>query len=338
MSPISLSIQNSTGRIILQRPEAHNALSYEMCSQIYTALIEWQKDERVSQIIIDAEGEKAFCSGGDITKLYNSGCEGNYEYGHRFWSDEYRLNALIANYPKPYIAFMHGFVMGGGVGISCHGSHRIVGQTIKLAMPECSIGLVPDVGGSALLARAPGQLGAFLGLTGMRMNARDALYAGFADYFVDQAKWPRLKQTLIESGTPKAITKFVGCPECPDQLANWRQDIDTLFANANLSDLGDASLDHLPFATQLKKALSYNSPLAMQCLLEILQRLETNNSVEAALEQEYRYTYRSMEHGDFLEGIRAAIIDKDRRPQWRYKRLADINAEIVDFMLAPLPA
>ena len=150
MSDISLRIQGKAGRITLQRPEALNAMTYDMCLAIEKALIDWKNDPTVKLVIIDALGDKAFCSGGDISDLYEAGLNKNYSYGKKFWADEYRLNALISNYPKPYISFMQGYTMGGGVGISCHGSHRIVCETSKIAMPECSIGLVPDVGGSLL--------------------------------------------------------------------------------------------------------------------------------------------------------------------------------------------
>ena len=163
MSDINLRIQGKAGRITLQRPEALNAMTYNMCLAIERSLLDWKNDPTVELVIIDALGEKAFCSGGDISDLYEAGLSKNYSYGKKFWADEYRLNALISNYPKPYISFMQGYTMGGGVGISCHGSHRIVCETSKIAMPECSIGLVPDVGGSLLLAKAPNNIGYFLG-------------------------------------------------------------------------------------------------------------------------------------------------------------------------------
>ena len=184
MSDINLRIKGKAGRITLQRPEALNAMTYDMCLAIENALIDWKNDPNVELVIIDALGEKAFCSGGDISDLYEAGLSKNYSYGKKFWADEYRLNALISNYPKPYISFMQGYTMGGGVGISCHGSHRIVCETSKIAMPECSIGLVPDVGGSLLLAKAPSNIGYFLGLTGTQMSASDAIVAGFADIYI----------------------------------------------------------------------------------------------------------------------------------------------------------
>ena len=147
--------QGRAGRITLNRPKALNALTYGMCLEIDRALRAWADDPEVACVVIDAVGERAFCAGGDIQVMYETGTAGDYAYGRRFWADEYRMNAQIAEYPKPYIALMQGFTMGGGVGVACHGSHRIVGRSSRIAMPECAIGLVPDVGGSALLARAP---------------------------------------------------------------------------------------------------------------------------------------------------------------------------------------
>ncbi|MBT4871875.1 MAG: enoyl-CoA hydratase/isomerase family protein, partial [Marinovum sp.] len=165
MNDIHIRMTGRAGRITLQRPDALNAMTYEMCTAMEAALIDWQTNDAVDLVIIDALGTRAFCAGGDIADLYQSGLDKNYAFGQKFWADEYRLNSLIAGYPKPFIALMQGFTMGGGVGISCHGSHRIVGETSQIAMPECGIGLVPDVGGSYILSRAPGYLGEYLGLT-----------------------------------------------------------------------------------------------------------------------------------------------------------------------------
>ena len=183
MTDLICRIEHTTGRMTLNRPDALNALTHDMCLQMEDQLQQWEDNDSVTQILVDAAGDKAFCAGGDIQHLYDHGSAGDYAFGQTFWADEYRLNALIANYPKPYIVFMQGFVIGGGVGVSCHGSHRIVDESSKIALPECSIGLIPDVGSSYLLATAPGYLGEYLGLTGARMAAGDAIFAGFADYF-----------------------------------------------------------------------------------------------------------------------------------------------------------
>ncbi|MEX0310610.1 MAG: enoyl-CoA hydratase/isomerase family protein, partial [Tateyamaria sp.] len=176
MTDISIRITGHAGRITLQRPEALNAMTYEMCLAIEAAMDAWATDDAVKVVVLDAEGDRAFCSGGDIAELYETGTKGDYAYGQTFWADEYRLNHKIFHYPKPVVSFLQGFTMGGGVGIGCHGSHRVVGDSSQIAMPECGIGLIPDVGGSLMLALAPGRLGEYLGTTAARMNASDAIY------------------------------------------------------------------------------------------------------------------------------------------------------------------
>ena len=234
MNDISIRLTGHAGRITLTRPKALNALSYDMANAIEEALDQWRDDEAVKIVIIDAEGDKAFCAGGDIQKLYDTGRAGDYSFGQRFWRDEYRLNAKIAEYPTPYIAFMQGVTMGGGVGISCHGSHRIVGETSQIAMPEVGIGLVPDVGGSLLLSKAPGRLGEFLGTTATRMAADDAIFCGFADSYIPLEKWPSLISSLEETGD---ITLIQG--ESPPQgtLRKMQTEIDAHFGGESLGDV-----------------------------------------------------------------------------------------------------
>ena len=170
MTDISIRITGHAGRITLQRPEALNAMTYDMCCAIEAAMDAWAHDDAVKLVILDADGDRAFCSGGDIAELYATGTKGDYAYGQTFWADEYRLNHKIFHYPKPVVSFLQGFTMGGGVGIGCHGSHRIVGDSSQIAMPECGIGLVPDVGGTLMLALAPGRLGEYLCTTAARMT------------------------------------------------------------------------------------------------------------------------------------------------------------------------
>jgi 3-hydroxyisobutyrate dehydrogenase len=319
MSDIDIRITGQAGRITLTRPEALNAMTYEMCLAIEDALDDWAENDAVRLVIIDAAGDKAFCAGGDIQELYRTGMAGDFDYGRRFWQDEYRLNAKIAEYPKPYVAFMQGFVMGGGVGISCHGSHRIVCESTKIAMPECGIGLVPDVGGSLLLAHAPGRIGEYLGTTGARMDACDAIFAGFADGYIPHSKWPEVITALEDSGDVAALdTAKETLP--PDGLNTLAPRIDAHFGGEGLLDIVNSlKSEDSAFARDTLKTLSRNSPLSMACAVEIIHRLRgTSAEIRKALELEYRYTYRAMEHGDFLEGIRAAVIDKDRSPKWQH--------------------
>jgi len=326
------------GRITLNRPKALNAVTYEMCLEIERALDSWRDDEEVALVVIDAVGEKAFSAGGDIAEMYRTASKGDYGYGRRFWADEYRMNAKIANYPKPYVAFMQGFTMGGGVGVSCHGSHRIVGENSQIAMPECGIGLVPDVGGSLLLARAPGRLGEYLGTTGTRMGPGDAILAGFADHFVPRADWPALIGALEESGAP-ALIESAARPAPEGPLAALQPQVDAHFAGATIHDIL-FSLRHGEdeFAGRTLDTLARQSPLSVACTVELVHRSRIADTIEAALAQEYRFTYRSAEAGDFVEGIRAAIIDKDRKPKWRHTSLDAVTEGEVERMLAPLGA
>jgi enoyl-CoA hydratase/carnithine racemase len=334
MTDISIRKTGRAGRITLTRPKALNAMSYDMCLAIEAALDDWATDDDVALVIIDAEGDKAFCAGGDIQQLYDTGRAGDFAYGRTFWRDEYRLNAKIAEYPKPYIAFMQGFTMGGGVGISCHGSHRIVCDSSQIAMPECGIGLVPDVGGSLILANAPGRLGEYLGLTTSRMGPADAIYAGFADTYIPQDHWPDLIATLEATGDVSHITG-----ETPPQAAisGQQAEIDALFDGADLGAIVAAlKASGSDLAASALKSMRRNSPLSMACAVEILHRMRgADGDIRHALELEYRFTFRAMEHGDFLEGIRAAVIDKDRSPNWQHDLAAPPTAA-AGRMLLPL--
>jgi len=334
MADIHIRVEGCAGRITLTRPQALNALSYEMCLAIDSALIDWAQDNTVSLVMIDAEGTKAFCAGGDIAQMYATGMAGDYCYGRKFWADEYRMNARIAEYPKPIVSFLQGFTMGGGVGVGCHASHRIVGETSQIAMPECGIGLVPDVGGSWILARAPGALGVYLGLTGARMGPGDSMRAGFADMFIPQDHWEGRKAQLVATGD---VSVLEAAPAPQATLAAHKDEIDAAFASESLPAIAQAiaQIDSA-FAAKALQALQRNSPLAMACAIAMLKRLGRQSSMREALAQEYRFTWRAMEHADFLEGIRAAIIDKDRSPRWRHATLADVTKAEVGAMLTTL--
>ena len=334
MADIHIRIEGQVGRITLTRPKALNALSYEMCLAIDRALIDWAEDERVALVLIDAEGEKAFCAGGDIAEMYVTGTAGDYAYGRRFWTDEYRMNARLAEYTKPVVAFLQGFVMGGGVGVGCHASHRVVGESSQIAMPECGIGLVPDVGGSWILARAPGTLGAYLGMTGARMGPGDAIRAGFADLYLPQAEWEHVKSALVESGD---VGLLQGTEAPRASLAEHALLIDAAFgAETPAGIIAALEADGSDFASRTVSTLRRNSPLSVACSHAMLRDLGPEATIRSALAQEYRFTYRSMEHADFLEGIRAAIIDKDRNPHWRHPRLEDVSEAEVAALLASL--
>ena len=336
MSDIFIRKIGRAGRITLTRPRALNAVTYEMVRAIDAALDAWLHDEDVELVVIDAAGKKAFSAGGDLAEMYRTGTAGDFDYGRRFWADEYRLNAKIANYPKPYIAFCQGFTMGGGVGVSLHGSHRIVCESSSIAMPECAVGLVPDVGGTYLLAQAPGYLGEYLGVTGFRMNAADAIHAGFADYFVPEAEWLALIADLELTGVPDLIPrKAVAVPkEIEGKLARSQNEFDRIFSEP-IREMWDGAWT-ASFAAAFAKMTGAASPLSMACAVELVRRARQTQNIEAALSQEYRFTHRVMEDGDFLEGIRAVIIDKDRSPEWKHSAIKDVSDEEVHQMLADL--
>ncbi len=336
MADILIRKSGQIGHITLNRPKALNALTYQMCLDIEIALEDWATDEAVKMVLIDAAGEKAFCAGGDIQQMYDTAKAGDFDYGRRFWADEYRMNAKLANFPKPFVALMQGFTMGGGVGVSCHGSHRVVCENSQIAMPECGIGLVPDVGGSLLLARAPGRVGEYLGTTASRMDAADAIFAGFADYYIAFENWPALTAELIKSGDWRAVDRAAH-PAPTSKLAAMQPLIDQNFAGASITDVLNGLPDN-DWAKTTEKSLRRNAPLSVACTLEMIRRVRGFARIEDALNMEYRFTYRSASHGDFVEGIRAAIIDKDRKPKWKHALLEDVNSMHVSKMLMPLGA
>lgn len=336
MADIDIGTVGRVGRVTLTRPKALNALNHEMALALEDALDRWCAQGEVDMVLVDAEGERAFSAGGDIATLYRSGSAGDVSAGRRFWQDEYRLNVKISELALPYVAIMDGIVMGGGIGISAHGSHRIVTERSQLALPECKIGLVPDVGCSLLLARVPGELGMFLALTGWRMDAGDAVAAGFADVAVSSGDLAALKTALEESGDPAEIARFARAPEA-GALASYRDVIDAHFSkDTALACLLSLEADDSELARKAASMIRHASPLSVAVTFAMVRRARAFSGVADAVRQEYRFTFRSMTEGDFLEGVRAEIIDKDRQPKWSHARLEDIDPAMVDDMLAPL--
>lgn len=315
---IQVRKEGRAGRITLDRPQALNALTWEMCLAIEAALEQWRGDSAVDLVMIDAAGGRAFCAGGDIQEMYATGRRGDFGYGQRFWRDEYRMNAMLFGYPKPVVTFLHGFVMGGGVGVGCHASHRIVDDSSRIALPEVSIGLVPDVGSSLILARAPGRLGEYLGLTGDRMAAGCAIYAGFADHYVPRDGWDRLKRALCNSGDAQAVVRAAR-PAPDSRLAAGQRDLDAVFGRETLGDIWRAQRTDPPEAlAHAFRLMARGAPLSQHATLELIRTVRACDRIEQALDHEFRFTARAMEHGDFLEGIRAAVIDRDGQPKWRH--------------------
>lgn len=334
---IDIRVEGRCGRVTLARPEALNALSEAMCIALDAALVAWADGDAVDLVVIDAVGARAFCAGGDIAALYAAGIAGDFAHGTDFWRREYRMNLAIAAYAKPVVSLMQGFTMGGGVGVGCHARHRVVGETSQIAMPECGIGLVPDVGGSFLLALAPGRLGEYLGTTGARMGPADAIYAGFADIFVPEAAWPAMIDALVAEGI-SALARFEAVPPA-GVLAEMQGAIDRNFGGETLGDILRA-LRHedSDFARDALAALGRVSPLAASAAVEMQHRLGDSPTLPRALELEYRFTFRAQEKGDFLEGIRAMVIDKDRAPTWLHRDIETVSGAQVAAMLAPLGA
>lgn len=336
MSEIWCRKEGRAGRITLQRPKALNALTEGMLKAIEAAIDEWAADDGVALVMIDAEGDRAFAAGGDIVDLYNTGRAGDFAFGQRFWAFEYKLNAKIHSYPKPFVAFMHGFVMGGGVGVSALGSHRIATDGTLVAMPEAGIGLVPDVGGSKILADAPGRCGEYLGSTATRMGPADAIYAGFCDVYVPADQLDVLKAKLVETGDADDIAAFTATPEA-GELAARQAEIDTLFSAGSALQIEQAlEAADTDFAAKALKAYRKTCPLSVACFIRMVEDARDLTMTEA-LAREYRFVYRCMEHGEFLEGIRAAVIDKDRNPQWAKPTLTDVTDADIAAMLAPPP-
>lgn len=324
MTDLKIYKSGRAGHITFNRPKALNALSHQMALDLLGALNEWRDDPQVDLIIVTAEGEKAFCAGGDVVEVYRAGMAGNHQVGRDFFRDEYRMNATIADYPKPIAAFMQGFVMGGGVGVGGHASHRIVSDTTKIAMPESTIGLIPDVGGTWLLGRAPGRIGEYLGLTSERMGPGDAIQAGFADYYLPAAEWPALIADLEQSGDAARI-KGKTPPPAP-------------LSSRDLSAFGERHVEDIVAALEKAgdedtlKSLRRSSPLSMAAGLVMIRASRGDRHIQESLSREYRFTWRATEFSDFLEGVRAQIIDKDRKPQWS----ADASEANVSRILASL--
>lgn len=326
---LHVRVEGRVGRITLTRPQALNAVNQLIVDMMTEALLAWETDASINLVLVDAEGEKAFSAGGDLAFVYRHGKSGDIATPNRFWRDEYRLNALISRYSKPYVAVMDGIVMGGGVGISAHGSHRIVTDNSVVAMPECAVGLVTDVGGSWLLRKAPGHMGEYLGLTGTRMKGEDAIYAGFADLYVHRRRLQDLKAALVDVGDIAALDHFAEAPP-PSSLALQQQDIDRIFSAPTLPDILDRlRADGSEWALKSLESVEKGSPLSA---LMIFSAVRGATSMEIALRNEYRFVSRVLEHGDFLEGIRAIVIDKDRNPAWRHQSIASVPPELVTLM------
>lgn len=331
--------EGRAGRITLNRPQALNALTLGMVREIWTAMQAWLDDADIELVLLDGAGERAMCAGGDVRWLYETRSHGSAD-ARTFWREEYRLNALIARYPKPYVAFMDGIVMGGGIGLSAHGRHRIVTERSQLAMPETSIALIPDVGGTWLLSRTPAEVGVYLGLTGERMRGAGTIFAGFADVFVPSARLGELAESLAKASASQVdtiIKDHAGQPPA-SELAQQSETIQRAFRFDTVEEI-IAELERMDndWARKRLAELATKSPLSLKLTLAAIRNARKLSSLEEALNVEYRLCVRLFEHGEFLEGVRALIVDKDRKPDWRPPRVEEVRREQVEEWLSPLP-
>jgi enoyl-CoA hydratase/carnithine racemase len=327
--------ENAAGVIRLNRPKALNALTLEMTRGIDAALDRFEADPAVSLILLEGSGERGLCAGGDIRGLYESARAGG-DLGKIFWREEYILNARIAKFPKPYVAFMDGIVMGGGIGLSAHGSHRVVTDKSKVGMPEVGVGFFPDVGGTWLLARAPGELGTYFGLTGTAMTGADAVYARLADVVVASNQLPVLREALTQAPANATATDVrtiidgYAAPNAVAPIAAQQSLIDALFGQDSVEEIVTALAHHnSAFAQAALQTILGNSPTGLKLTLKLLRLARNSTSLEKCLVREYRAALEIFAGHDFPEGIRAAVIDKDRNPHWSPARIEDVTRQII---------
>lgn len=337
MSEVDLSVTGALARIHLNRPKALNALTLEQIRAITPAMLRWRDDPGVAAVLITGEGERAFCAGGDIRHLYESGRRGEWSFNETYYREEYRLNRLIHDYPKPYVALIDGITMGGGMGVSVNGSHRVATERSLFAMPEVHIGLFPDVGASRFLNRCPGRIGRYLALTGKRLHVADALYCGFVTHHVAQARLAELQVALAalawRTGEERAqldglLTGFATDPG-PGSLVPLQEAIDRCFGGDSVEEIL-AALKWEPgeWANEALQSMRRASPTSLKIVFRELQ-LGVGMEIEAALAMEYRMTQRCMAAHDFYEGIRAVLVDKDQKPRWQPASLKEISETVV---------
>ena len=313
-------VSDGVGHLRLNRPRAINALSHGMVRLLAEALDRWAEDEAVRTVLIDGAGERGLCAGGDI-RAVTDGVRADARAGAAdavgYWTDEYRLDARIARYPKPVVALMDGIVLGGGVGLSAHAAHRVVTEDSSVGMPEVAIGFVPDVGGTWLLSRAPGELGTHLALTTDRMSAADALHCGFADVFVPRARRDELLAALAAGPVDEALAA-VAEPAGESPLAAQHGWIDRCYAAGSVAEVLDR-LDAAPEegARAAATAVRAMAPTALAVTLRSLRLARGETSLEQALVRELRVSAVAVGHPDFVEGVRAAVVDRDRTPSWQ---------------------
>jgi len=334
--------RGAAGLVTLNRPAALNAVTHAMVLALRAQLDAWANDESITRVVIMAAGERAFSAGGDIRHLYELGKAGKREEMLQFWRDEYPLNAVIKSYRKPYVALIDGIVMGGGVGVSLHGSHRVAGDRFSFAMPEVGIGFFPDVGATWFLPRLPGELGAYCGLTGERFNGADALAAGLATHRIPSARFPALLEALAGTVPVDAALAAFAEPAGAGPITARKGVIDRLFAGDSAEGIL-AALDReaasggaeAPWAAKIAATMRTKSPLSLKLALAQVRRGK-HWDFATCMRAEFRIVSRIVEDHDFYEGVRAVIVDKDNAPRWRPATLAEVGVAEVERHFAPL--
>lgn len=322
------------GLVTLNRPRAINALTQRMVQLIRPALARWATDDSIATVAIVGAGERGLCAGGDIVSLYNDAVSGDGAASAEFWFDEYHLNSEIARFPKPIVAVQDGIVLGGGIGISGHASHRVVTERGRLGLPEVGIGFVPDVGATWLLSRAPGEVGTFLALTAASVGAADAIEVGLSDAYIRSENIASLLNALATTEAGEAVMLLAEEPgESPLRAArSW---IDSAFAADSVTDvITRLRVSGIAEAGQAAESMIAKSPTALAVTRESLRRAAQLSSLEEALDQEYRVSLRMLKAHDFTEGVRAQVIDKDRNPRW--EPAGDVDAADVTAFFDPL--
>ncbi|MCV6975894.1 enoyl-CoA hydratase/isomerase family protein [Mycobacterium bourgelatii] len=324
-------VDGDVGFVTLNRPKAINSLNQNMVDLLSTVLIRWERDDAVRAVVVSGAGERGLCAGGDVVALYHSARKDGVE-ARRFWRDEYLLDAQVGRFAKPYVALMDGIVMGGGVGISAHANTRVVTDTAKVAMPEVGIGFIPDVGGTYLLSRAPGKLGLHAALTGAPFNGADAIALGFADHYVPHSDLDAFKASIAAVGVETALARHAIEPP-PSELAAQREWIDECYSQDTVQDIITALKNHsAKAANDAADLIATRSPIALSVTLEAVRRAAKLETLEDVLVQDYRVSSASLRSHDFVEGIRAQLVDKDRNPKWSPASLADVTvADVADY-------
>lgn len=332
--------QGVVGHILLNRPRALNALTHDMVRAIHATLDDWAADDGVKTVVIEGAGGRAFCAGGDIRVLYDHGKAGRHGEALAFWRDEYELNIRIRRYPKPYVALVDGIVMGGGVGVSLHGSHLVAGERFAFAMPEVGIGFFPDVGATFVLPRLPGLAGRYIALTGSRVGAVDAAALGLATAAVASSAFAGIRDALAAGGEPSAVIAAAS-PAAGDarlgdaELAVVARCFAGDSVGAILAALDEAAAEGSAFAAETAASLRGKSPLSLAIALEQMKR-GAGLSFEEAMRVEFRIVSRMMRNADFFEGVRAAVIDKDQSPRWTPGDMSAVTPAMIEAFFQPL--